>query len=766
LNIIQRHPRCRTWLITVLLVASAAGCGKDGKDQIFGAAGTAALAPKVSAVTPVSGATGVSTSNPSISATFNQPMAAISGGATFVVTCAAPCMSPTTSVALDATNTIATATLAANTQLAPLTLYTATVTGATSLATGLALAGPYVWQFTTRAAPLPPTVTAVAPINHAVGVPLNTAVAATFSEPVAPLTGTASFTLTCAAPCASPTGAVALDSTGSNATFTPAAILAPLTVYTATITGATSLATSVALATPYTWQFTTGVVADTTRPAVLLTAPVTTIPGPTTGVPVNSAITAAFTKNMAPASITSTSFTLTCAAPCASPAGTVSYEVGASTAVFAPAAQLAVATTYTATITTAATDLAGNALAGNQAALPAASNYIWTFTTVPAAPPAGQTVNVSVKSTNPAAGATGVCPNASVNATFTVPAALRMNPSTINAATFTLTGPAPAATAVSAASVTLDAATGTIATFTPQTALVPMGMYTATIVGGAGGVEDLAVPADDMVGNFTWNFTVGTPTGTCLAPVALGTASPFGDYGGTAGSTNMGTLTVINGDLGTVATATSSVTGFHDTAGDIYTETPANIGTVNGTIFTCTNSTTGPTSSGPNPANCSVAAQALLDAQTAYRALVATPAGTNPGANLAGLTLAPGVYTAPGGTFMIQAGDLTLDAGGNVNAVWVFQMATTLTVGGPGAAAPQSVILAGGAQAKNVFWQVGSTAIINAGGGGTMVGTIIAQAGAAFSTAGNVAVLTLNGRALSLGAAVTVVNTVINVPAP
>ena len=47
-----------------------------------------------------------------------------------------------------------------------------------------------------------------------------------------------------------------------------------------------------------------------------------------------------------------------------------------------------------------------------------------------------------------------------------------------------------------------------------------------------------------------------------------------------------------------------------------------------------------------------------------------------------------------------------------------------------------------------------------------MVGTIIAQAGATFSTAGNVAVVTLNGRALSLGASVTVVDTVINVPTP
>ncbi|MDB6084930.1 MAG: hypothetical protein JWN43_2811, partial [Gammaproteobacteria bacterium] len=564
-------------------------------------------------------------------------------------------------------------------------------------------------------------------------------------------------------PCASPAGSVALDSAGTSATFVPAANFAPLTLYTATITGATSVATGLALANPYVWQFTTGATADTSRPGVQLTAPVTTTPGPTTGVPINSAVTATFTEDMAPATITGTSFTVTCAAPCQSAGGVVSYQVGARTAVFTPAAALAVTTTYTATVTTAATDLAGNDLAGNQAALPAASNYVWTFTTAATAIPAG---NVTVKSTNPSASQQGVCPNASVNATFMVPAGLRMDPKSVNAATFILTGPSPATASITAASVNLDAATGTIATFTPQTALTPGGIYTATILGGGGGVKDLAVPADGMLSSFTWSFTAGPATGNCLAPVSLGSASPFADFGGTAGMTNTGTLTVINGDIGTIATAPTSVTGFHDTAGDIYTETTANIGIVNGTIFTCTHSTTGPTSATPNAAYCSVATQARLDAQTAYLALAAMPSGANPGGNLAGLTLAPGVYTAPAGSFMIQGGDLTLDAGGNANAVWVFQMATTLTVGGPGAAAPQSIILAGGAQAKNIFWQVGSAATINAGGGGTMVGTIVSQAGAAFSTVGNVAVVTLNGRALSLGASVTLVDTVINVPAP
>jgi hypothetical protein len=322
--------------------------------------------------------------------------------------------------------------------------------------------------------------------------------------------------------------------------------------------------------------------------------------------------------------------------------------------------------------------------------------------------------------------------------------------------------------AIPAASVTLDVATGRIATFIPLNPLVP-GSYTATIKSGVSGIKDLAIPANLLSSNSAWNFTVATPASAanCLTPISLGSASLFGDFGGSAGMTNSGVNTTINGNIGTIAVATSSITGFHDTAGDIYTETPLNIGTVNGLIYTCTNSSHGPTATGPNAASCAIANQAELDTQFAFDALTALPAGSDPGAgNLGGLTLTPGVYTAAAATFMIQGGDLTLDAKGDANAVWVFQMASSLTVGGPGAALPQSVILTNGAQAKNVFWKVGSAATINAGGGGTMVGTIISPAGTTFSTAGNTDPVTLNGRVLSLGASTTMVNIVINVPAP
>ena len=139
--------------------------------------------------------------------------------------------------------------------------------------------------------------------------------------------------------------------------------------------------------------------------------------------------------------------------------------------------------------------------------------------------------------------------------------------------------------------------------------------------------------------------------------------------------------------------------------------------------------------------------------------------GTDPGAGeLGGLTLPPGIYKSASGTFKITNGDLTLDAMGDPNAVWIFQTAAGLTVGITGPAGARSVVMINGALPKNVYWYVGSAATINGAGGGIMVGTIIASAGVTFSTAGNAVQTVLNGRALSLNASVTMVNTTINVP--
>jgi hypothetical protein len=292
----------------------------------------------------------------------------------------------------------------------------------------------------------------------------------------------------------------------------------------------------------------------------------------------------------------------------------------------------------------------------------------------------------------------------------------------------------------------------------------------AGLIGGCGSQGD-----DGKIFGDGGSGSSGNP-GPAGAGPALGAAAPFaGLAGGAAGLTNQGTSTVITGaqgqpvSIGTTG-ASTLITGFHDSAGCIYTETPLNIGAVNGTINTDAPPPVAPPSAAActtaegNAATMAAAQAGAAAALVAFNDLAGRPGASDPGANLGGLTLAPGIYKTASGGFLLTGSDLTLDAGGNANAVWVFQMASTLTVGAAGA--PRSVILAGGAQPKNIYWQVGSAATINAAGGGTMVGTIISSAATTFSTAGNAAITTLNGRALALNASVTLVNTVINVPAP
>lgn len=763
MNTMKMYSNRAKWIIPLLVTATLMGCG--GKKAILGTSANAALAPIVSSTMPVDNLLDVAVHNPVISANFSEPVAA---GASFTLTCVAPCVNPLGTVTLDASNKITTFTPAAN--LTAMTRYTATVSGAKSVATSLTMEAPYIWHFTTGAAPAPITVTAVAPAANTTGVSLNnTQISADFSEQITSVasvasTGAASFTLTCVAPCVNPTGTVTRDPSNKIAiyTLTPGTQLEAQTDYTATLTGVTSLMTGASLP-PFVWHFKTGSTADITRPSVTFTTPATSTPGPTSGVPVNMAVSAVFSEDLAPATINSNSFTVTCIAPCVSPVGSVNYSVGTKTVVFTPSLPLVPNMTYTAKVTSAAADLAGNMLAGNQASLPAASDYLWTFTTTAAT----NAAPLSVASNSPAANAMTVCPGSTVNATFDIPSGARLAPVSVNSSNFTVVEATAAKTPVVAASVVADAATGHIATFTPLNDLVAGVSYTATIKGGANGVKDLAIPANAMTNDYVWNFTAAS---CAVVPpqvaIPLGSAASFGTFGGSAGTTNQGIFTVINGDIGTTAVSTA-VTGFHDSGvGCIYTETTLNVGTVNGKIYTSAPPPTVACPSEGTAITAAVAAAARNDALIAYNALVAKPAGTDPGAgNLASLVLAPGVYTSASGSFMIQGGNLTLDAQGNANATWVFQMASSLTVGGPGAAAPQSITLVNGAQAKNVFWQVGTAATINAGGGGTMVGTIISQAGADISTNGNVTPVILNGRVLSLNASVTLVNTIINVPA-
>ncbi|MBS1198675.1 MAG: hypothetical protein H6R18_2460 [Proteobacteria bacterium] len=317
----------------------------------------------------------------------------------------------------------------------------------------------------------------------------------------------------------------------------------------------------------------------------------------------------------------------------------------------------------------------------------------------------------------------------------------------------------------------------TVPSGTTLTALVATFTTTGTSVKVGATVQTSAATANDFTGPVAYTvtaadastaiYTVTVTLSLGPPPIVLGAAAPFGSFGGGAGMTSEGVLTVVNGDIGTTG-ASTTITGFHDSTGDVYTETPLNVGVVNGRIYTAAPPPVIFAPGGPfggTAATLAIATAGASDALIAYNNMspASLPGGIDPGAGqLGGLTLAPGIYQAAGGTFLLTGSDLTLEAQDDPNATWVFQTAAGLTIGAPGF--PRSIILINGAQAKNVSWYVGSAARIE--NRCNMVGTIIANSGVTISTSGELATTTLNGRALALNASVTIVNTIINVPAP
>jgi len=145
-----------------------------------------------------------------------------------------------------------------------------------------------------------------------------------------------------------------------------------------------------------------------------------------------------------------------------------------------------------------------------------------------------------------------------------------------------------------------------------------------------------------------------------------------------------------------------------------------------------------------------VAAQAQVDLTTAYNDAAgrsSTDTVTLSG-NIGGMTLNPGLYKSTS-SLEISSEDLTLDALGDPNAVFIFQMASTLTT-----TSGRQVILAGDAKASNIFWQVGSSATF--GTTSVFKGTILASVSITVKTGA-----TLQGRALARSGAVTLDSNII-----
>ncbi len=316
----------------------------------------------------------------------------------------------------------------------------------------------------------------------------------------------------------------------------------------------------------------------------------------------------------------------------------------------------------------------------------------------------GDTVAPTISATNPLNGAIGV---AVITASFSE----AMNASTITTGSFGVNG--PGATPV-VGTVAYDASTN-IARFTPTGALAAGTAYTATVTTG---VKDVA--GNSLASNQAWSFTTSSTAGAQLAP-ALGDAGGFVILAGsTATSTG---ATALTGDMG--VSPGTAITGFPP-------------GTLSGTIH----------------AGDVASASGMTDLTTAYNDAAGRTVGpVSVAGNLGGLTLPPGLYKSTS-SLAISSGDLTLDAQGDPNAVFLFQMASTLTT-----TSGRAVILSGGAKSSNVFWQVGSSATL--GTSSTFKGTIMANQSITLNTGA-----TLNGRALARIGAVTMAGNAVVMPTP
>jgi hypothetical protein len=271
--------------------------------------------------------------------------------------------------------------------------------------------------------------------------------------------------------------------------------------------------------------------------------------------------------------------------------------------------------------------------------------------------------------------------------------------------------------------VLYDAPSNTII-FTPSDNLPINTQFTATITGGPSGVTDLAGNA--MASDKVWTFTTGTQI--AQATIDLGRASPFAVMATDAIS---GSADDITGDVGLHPGSSQGINPVQ----------------INGVIH--------------------VNDQTIIDAQTDLLAAYNDAIGRSVtlvtvSGNLGGLTFTPGLYWSsssleisgepgPGNT-------LTLDAQGDPNAVFIFQMGSTLTTG-PGA----QVILAGGANANNIFWQVGSSATLNT----TTIfyGSILASVSISVNTGSAIVGRLMAGADGTPSGAVTIQGSTVTVPA-
>ena len=421
------------------------------------------------------------------------------------------------------------------------------------------------------------------------------------------------------------------------------------------------------------------------RPSVSTTGPVNNA----TDVFLNKTITATFNESMDPISISSTTFTLFQEGTPVT--GTVSYS--GLIASFDPTVDLLPNTIYTITITNEVENLFGKSME---------NDYIWEFTT-------GTIISApTVISTDPENNAINVARNKVVKVNFSE----AINSSTIDGTTFYLKKDET----LVVGTITYS---GTTATVTPTNLWDSETIYTATITSGIENLDGIAIES-----NIEWSFTAGTETAS-LEPVFLGTAGNYVILAKTA--INNISTSAITGDLGLSPAATSYITGFSLTNATGY----ATSAQVTGHIFAAD-------MADPTPINLTTAVENMI---TAYNDAAGRPfpdfleLATG---SIGGLTLTPGLYKW---TNTVSIGsDITISGG--ADDVWIFQISEDLLMSNG-----VNITLVGGAQAKNIFWQLAGQATL--GTTSHFEGIILSMTGINFQTGAS-----FNGRALAQTAVV------------
>jgi len=264
-----------------------------------------------------------------------------------------------------------------------------------------------------------------------------------------------------------------------------------------------------------------------------------------------------------------------------------------------------------------------------------------------------------------------------------------------------------------------------MATFTPENELMPASTYTAKITNM---VTDIA--GNPMELDYEWSFSIGETITTGLKAVDLGSLSTFVAVAG-AGLTNSNSsgITILNGDVGLSPTGTC--------LGDGSPCTPTNP-VINGTLYV------------NDPAG--VAAQAKVDLTAAYVDSMSRLVGTTVN-DISGMVLAPGVYSSGSTMSIAVGGTVTLDGKGDANAVWIFQIGSSLTINNNA-----QVLLINGAKAKNVFWAAFASSTL--GSNVIFKGNILAGAS---NSIGPDSVV--EGRLLCMTGAITLLSNVVTLPA-